>query len=151
LARPPRRAQVAAIAVIASAPMTMVPPESTPAPTASAPVPPRAGWLRWVGSLTIAGLVLGIAVALATDERWLVSAKVLLQIGPETAGSRPSMVGSPAPFLNGNPRREDVQTEVELLNSGHLLRRAFDKLLAEDPDAALGPESNVLVTMLHSL
>src|SRR5580765_8070448 len=90
------------------------------------------------------GLAAGFAAALTTDEKWLVGAKVLLQIGPETAGSRPSMVGSPTPFLAGNPRREDVQTEVELLSSSDLLRRAFDLFLREDRDGALGPESGRL-------
>lgn len=98
----------------------------------------------------VLGTVGGGAAALTSDERWLVSAKVLLQIGPETAGTRPSMVGSPAPFLAGNPRREDVQTEVELLGNPDLLRRAFDKLLAEDAEAALGPDSGRFATWLRS-
>lgn len=94
--------------------------------------------VRFVGLGALAGLLVGVIAAATTKNAWLVQAKVLLQIGPETAGSRPSMVGSPAPFLAGNPRREDVQTEVEMLSSGDLLRRAFERLLEKDREAALG-------------
>jgi hypothetical protein len=104
-----------------------------------------------LGALAVLGTVLGWLGAYATDEKWLVSAKVLLQIGPETAGTRPSMVGSPAPFLAGNPRREDVQTEVELLNNPDLLRRAFERLRAEDEAEALGPDSGAIGTLARRL
>jgi uncharacterized protein involved in exopolysaccharide biosynthesis len=110
----------------------------------------RRAWV-FVLLLGALGVALGIVAALASDEKWLVSAKVLLQIGPETAGTRPSMVGSPAPFLAGNPRREDVQTEVELLNNPELLRRAFGRLLERDEAAALGPDSGAVSTTLRRL
>lgn len=99
--------------------------------------------------LSALGGGIGYVSAMLTDEKWLVSAKVLLQIGPETAGSRPSMVGSPAPFLTGNPRREDVQTEVELLSSPDILRRTFDRLFQEDPDGALGREPSKVTRALR--
>ncbi len=119
-------------------------------PQLSPSAPGRWAAFRLIAGLALVGLLLGFAIAFATDERWLVNAKVLLQIGPETAGSRPSMVGSPTPFLAGNPRREDVQTEVELLNSSSLLRRAFEQLLASDREAALGPVGNPVTAALRS-
>jgi uncharacterized protein involved in exopolysaccharide biosynthesis len=109
---------------------------NAPAATKSSTLRARA--IRFVGGGAMLGLLIGSVAAAMTKNSWLVQAKVMLQIGPETAGSRPSMVGSPAPFLAGNPRREDVQTEVEILSSSDLLRRAFDRLLAKDRDAALG-------------
>lgn len=104
-----------------------------------------------LGALAVIGTVIGWLAAHTTDEKWLVSAKVLLQIGPETAGTRPSMVGSPAPFLAGNPRREDVQTEVELLNNPDLLRRAFERLRTQDEAAALGPDSGAVGTFARRI
>ena len=101
-----------------------------------------------IGAGALLGLTAGVLAALTTNEKWLVNAKILLQIGPETAGSRPSMVGSPAPFLAGNPRREDVQTEVELLSSSDLFRRAFEQFLKVDPDGALGKEKGFVSTLL---
>ena len=107
--------------------------------------------IRFVGGGALIGLLVGAVAAATTKNTWLVQAKVLLQIGPETAGSRPSMVGSPAPFLAGNPRREDVQTEVEMLGSGDLLRRAFDRLLDKDRDAALGEPRGFVSTTLSAI
>jgi len=111
----------------------------------------RPGSVLIVLVTTLLGLVIGFAAALMTDEQWLVSAKVLLQIGPETGGARPSMVGSPAPMLAANPRREDVQTEVELLTNPDLIRRAFQRLLQENPEGALGRESNRLLQTIRGL
>ncbi len=107
--------------------------------------------IRFVGGGAIVGLLVGVIAAAGTKNAWLVQAKVLLQIGPETAGSRPSMVGSPAPFLAGNPRREDVQTEVEILSSGDLLRRAFERLLERDRDAALGEARGIVSRSLSAI
>jgi uncharacterized protein involved in exopolysaccharide biosynthesis len=107
--------------------------------------------IQLVAGCALLGLVIGLIGALVTDDKWLIGAKVLLQIGPETAGTRPSMVGSPAPFLSGNPRREDVQTEVELLSSSDLLRRAFANFVIEDRNAALGPEPGFISTTLRSI
>jgi hypothetical protein len=101
--------------------------------------------------LTAAGGAIGLVVAMSTDEKWLVSAKVLLQIGPETASPRPSMVGSPGAFLSGSPRREDVQTEVELLSSPDLLRRAFTRLMEEDETGALGKERSAVAAALQGV
>src|SRR5262249_56666591 len=69
--------------------------------------------------------------------------------GPGPGGTGPARVGAPAPFLAGNPRREDVQTEVELLGSSELLRRAFERFLQEDREAALGRDSGVVSTLLR--
>lgn len=121
----------------------------TPVPDSAEPAPARL--LRRAALGAALGLGAGLVAAWSTSEKWLVQAKVMLQIGPETAGSRPSMVGSPAPFLAGNPRREDVQTEVELLASSDLLRRAFERFLAEDREAALGPARGALGSTLSSV
>lgn len=114
----------------------------------NAPIASPPSVLRRAALGAVLGLAAGLVAAFATSEKWLVQAKVMLQIGPETAGSRPSMVGSPAPFLAGNPRREDVQTEVELLASSDLLRRAFERFVAADREAALGPSRGMLGSLL---
>jgi uncharacterized protein involved in exopolysaccharide biosynthesis len=109
--------------------------------------PLRAG-AKLVGGCALLGFAIGILAAATSSEKWLINAKVMLQIGPETAGSRPSMVGSPAPFLAGNPRREDVQTEVELLSSSDLLRRAFERLCQEDRETAVGKPRGLVSALL---
>ncbi len=115
---------------------------STESPTPRSPRrgPTARSAIVIIALITLIGGAVGFVVAITTNEKWMVTSKVLLQIGPETGGSRPSMVGSPAPLITGNPRREDLQTEVELLASQDLLRRAFQQLMKEDVDGALGPE-----------
>src|SRR5262245_24066976 len=85
-------------------------------------------------AIVLAGLLLGSVVAFLiarrVDEMHLVQGRILLQIGRELGSARPTMVGENA-SVQANPRREDVNTEAEMLGSPALIRQAFDELVAE--------------------
>lgn len=94
---------------------------------------PRTGaWLMF--AIVVLGLLLGtVAAALIArrvDENHLVSGRILLQIGRELGSARPTMVGENA-SVQANPRREDVNTEAEMLGSPALIESCFRELVAE--------------------
>lgn len=87
-----------------------------------------------MSSIVLAGLVLGTVlaalIARRVDENHLVSSRILLQIGRELGSARPTMVGENA-SVQANPRREDVNTEAEMLGSPALIETCFRELVAE--------------------
>ena len=77
------------------------------------------------------GLLLGYAIALCSPDTFLVTGRILVQIGRETGSARPSMLGEAGTALDPKPRREDINTEAEILGSPALFRQAFAALVAE--------------------
>ncbi len=87
-----------------------------------------------MSAIVIAGLLFGsvaaVFIAWRVDELYLVQGRILLQIGRELGSVRSTMVGENA-SVQANPRREDVNTESEMLSSPALIKRAFDELVQE--------------------
>ena len=79
---------------------------------------------------TLLGTLLALLLARRIDENHLVSGRILLQIGRELGAARPTMVGENS-VVQANPRREDVNTEAEMLGSPALIERCFKELVEE--------------------
>lgn len=85
---------------------------------------------------TLGGAVLGYLKARRMPFIWTITSRVLLQVSRESGSARPEIVAvGGSAYVTPMPRPEDVSTEIALLKSAELMRRAFERMTAEDAAA----------------
>lgn len=105
---------------------------------------------KWSIALVVLLVLLGAGVWLfiIRDDAYTTTAKVLVRIGQEQA-TPATVLGTPAPVLG--QRSQDVNSEVDILQSTELLAQVVDELHLDIPSPPKPPPAGLLARMRYHL